>query len=161
MQTRIPCVLMRGGTSKGPFFRAEDLPTDVDLRDRVLLAVMGSPDLRQIDGIGGADPLTSKVAIVSKSERPDVDVDYLFAQVVLDKPLVDVSPNCGNMLAAVGPFAIERGLVAAQEGETRVSIYMVNTGNLAVATIKTPGKVVQYDGDTAIAGVPGTAAPIA
>jgi 4-oxalomesaconate tautomerase len=152
---------MRGGTSKGPFFVASDLPSDQKVRDSVLLAVMGSPDLRQIDGIGGADALTSKVAIVSKSERPNVDVDYLFAQVVIDKPLVDVSPNCGNMLAAVGPFAIERGLVTPRDGETRVAIYMVNTGNLAVATIETPGKVVQYEGDTAIAGVPGTAAPIA
>jgi 4-oxalomesaconate tautomerase len=160
-QTAIPCTLMRGGTSKGPFFLASDLPSDEKLRDRVLLAVMGSPDVRQIDGIGGADALTSKVAIVSKSSQPNVDVDYLFAQVVLDKAIVDVSPNCGNMLAGVGPFAIEKGLVAAQDGETKVSIYMVNTGNLAVATINTPGKIVQYDGDTAIAGVPGTGAPIA
>jgi len=160
-QTAIPCTLMRGGTSKGPFFLASNLPSDAKLRDRVLLAAMGSPDARQIDGIGGADPLTSKVAIVSKSSRPNVDVDFLFAQVVVDKALVDTNPNCGNMLAGVGPFAIEQGVVAARDGETPVSIYMVNTGNLAVATVKTPGKVVQYDGDTAIAGVPGTAAPIA
>lgn len=160
-QTAIPCTLMRGGTSKGPFFLAGDLPADEKLRDRVLLAAMGSPDLRQIDGVGGADPLTSKVAIVSKSSRPNTDVDFLFAQVVLDKPLVDVSPNCGNMLAGVAPFAIEKGLVAAKSGETQVSIYMVNTGNQAVATVKTPHGVVQYDGDTAISGVPGTAAPIA
>ncbi|MGE0113825.1 MAG: 4-oxalomesaconate tautomerase [Steroidobacteraceae bacterium] len=160
-QTAIPCTLMRGGTSKGPFFLASDLPADPATRDKVLLKVMGSPDVRQIDGIGGADPLTSKVAIVSKSTRPGVDVDFLFAQVVLDKPLVDVSPNCGNMLAGVGPFAIDRGLIAAQDGETRVSIYMVNTGNLAVATVQTPGGVVTYDGDTVISGVPGSAAPIA
>ena len=108
---------------------------------------MGSPDPRQIDGVGGAEPLTSKVAIVSKSTRPDVDVDYLFAQVSIDKPLVDVSPNCGNMLAGVGPFAIEKGLVAARDPVTRVAIYMVNTGNLAVATVQTPGGVVRYDGD--------------
>jgi len=151
---------MRGGTSHGPFFLASDLPSDTALRDKVLLAVMGSPDVRQIDGIGGADALTSKVAIVSKSTRPGVDIDYLFAQVVIDKPLVDVSPNCGNMLAGVGPFAIERGLVKAGNPTTKVSIYMVNTGNLAVATIETPDGVVRYDGDTAIAGVPGTAAPI-
>ena len=160
-QTAIPCTLMRGGTSKGPFFLARDLPADEKTRDRVLLAAMGSPDPRQIDGVGGAEPLTSKVAIVSRSSRPDVDVDYLFAQVSIDKPLVDVSPNCGNMLAGVGPFAIERGLIAARDPQTRVSIYMVNTGNLAVATIQTPGGVVRYDGATAIAGVPGTAAPIA
>jgi 4-oxalomesaconate tautomerase len=159
-QTAIPCTLMRGGTSKGPFFLANDLPVDDKLRDRVLLAAMGSPDPRQIDGVGGAEPLTSKVAIVSRSERPNVDVDYLFAQVSIDKPLVDVSPNCGNMLAGVGPFAIERGLIAAQDPKTRVAIYMVNTGNLAVATIETPDGTVRYDGDTAIAGVPGTAAPI-
>jgi 4-oxalomesaconate tautomerase len=152
---------MRGGTSKGPFFLAVDLPQDEKKRDQVLLAAMGSPDLRQIDGIGGADPLTSKVAIISKSSRPNVDVDYLFAQVVVDKALVDVSPNCGNMLAGVGPFAIEKGLVAAGTPTTAVRIYMVNTGNLAVATVQTPSKVVRYDGDTAIAGVPGTAAPIA
>jgi len=159
-QTAIPCTLMRGGTSKGPFFLAMDLPAETALRDRVLLAVIGSPDLRQIDGVGGAEPLTSKVAIVSKSTRPNVDVDYLFAQVSIDKPMVDVSPNCGNMLAGVGPFAIEKGLVPARDPTTRVAIYMVNTGNLAVATIQTPGGVVRYDGGTAIAGVPGTAAPI-
>jgi 4-oxalomesaconate tautomerase len=106
-QTAIACTLMRGGTSKGPFFLATDLPDEEKLRDRVLLAALGSPDPRQIDGVGGADPLTSKVAIVSKSTRPQVDVDYLFAQVSIDKPLVDISPNCGNMLAAVGPFDIE------------------------------------------------------
>jgi 4-oxalomesaconate tautomerase len=159
-QTAIACTLMRGGTSKGPFFLASDLPADRALRDRVLLAVMGSPDRRQIDGLGGAEPLTSKVAIVSKSERPEVDVDYLFAQVLIDQPLVDVSPNCGNMLAAVGPFAIERGLVRAKDPFTPVSIYMVNTGNLARAMVPTPGGVVSYDGETAIAGVPGTAAAI-
>jgi 4-oxalomesaconate tautomerase len=151
---------MRGGTSKGPFFLASDLPQEAQARDRVLLAVMGSPDLRQIDGLGGAEPLTSKVAIVSKSQRAGVDVDFLFAQVLIDKPLVDVSPNCGNMLAGVGPFAIERGLVAATDPVTPVSIYMVNTGNLAVASVQTPGGEVRYDGETAIAGVPGTAAPI-
>jgi 4-oxalomesaconate tautomerase len=159
-QTAIACTLMRGGTSKGPFFLATDLPADAARRDRVLLAIMGSPDPRQIDGLGGAEPLTSKVAIVSLSERPGVDVDYLFAQVVIDKPLVDVSPNCGNMLAGVAPFAIERGLVSASDPVTQVAIYMVNTGNLALATVQTPGGIVRYDGDAAIAGVPGTAAPI-
>jgi 4-oxalomesaconate tautomerase len=159
-QTAIPCMLMRGGTSKGPFFLASDLPEDPALRDRVLLALMGSPDARQIDGIGGADPLTSKVAIVSRSVRPGIDVDYLFAQVSVDRPLVDVTPNCGNMLAGVGPFAIERGLVAARAPVTPVSIYMVNTGNTAIAYVPTPGGVVSYDGEAAIAGVPGTAAAI-
>jgi 4-oxalomesaconate tautomerase len=159
-QTAIPTTFMRGGTSRGPYFLATDLPSDTALRDKVLLAVIGSPDVRQIDGLGGADPLTSKVAIVSKSTRPGVDIDYLFAQVLIDKPSVDVSPNCGNMLAGVGPFAIERGLVPARDPHTKVSIYMVNTGNLAVATVETPGGVVRYDGNTSIAGVPGTAAAI-
>ncbi|HXY24377.1 MAG TPA: 4-oxalomesaconate tautomerase [Candidatus Acidoferrum sp.] len=159
-QTPIACTLMRGGTSKGPFFMASDLPSDVPLRDRVLLAVMGSPDARQIDGIGGADPLTSKVAIISRSSRAGIDVDYLFAQVSVDRPLVDVTPNCGNMLAGVGPFAIERGLVAARSPVTPVKIYMVNTGNIAVAHVPTPGGVVTYEGEASIAGVPGTAAAI-
>jgi len=159
-QTRIPCTLMRGGTSKGPFFLASDLPDRVELRDRVLLAAMGSPDGRQIDGIGGADPLTSKVAIIARSSRPGIDVDYLFAQVAIDRPLVDVTPNCGNMLAGVGPFAIERGLVRGRDPITSVRIYMVNTGNTAVAHVPTPGGEVTYDGEAAIAGVPGTAAAI-
>ena len=151
---------MRGGTSKGPFFLAADLPADPELRDRVLLAAMGSPDVRQIDGIGGADPLTSKVAIISLSSRPGIHVDYLFAQVAIDRPLVDVTPNCGNMLAGVGPFAIERGLVAATDPVTPVTIYMVNTGNVAVAHVPTPGRRVTYEGDACIAGVPGRSAAI-
>jgi 4-oxalomesaconate tautomerase len=159
-QTRIPCTLMRGGTSKGPFFLASDLPSHVPLRDRVLLAVMGSPDARQIDGIGGADPLTSKVAIVSQSFRSGIDVDYLFAQVAVDRPLVDVTPNCGNMLAGVGPFAIERGLIPARDPVTPVKIFMVNTGSIAVAHVPTPGGEISYRGDASIAGVPGTAAAI-
>src|SRR5215469_9789405 len=159
-QTSIPCTLMRGGTSKGPFFLASDLPGDAELRDRVLLAAMGSPDARQIDGVGGADPLTSKVAIISPSSRPGIHVDYLFAQVSVDRPLVDLSPNCGNMLAGVGPFAIERGLLAATDPVTPVTIYMVNTGNVAVARVPTPGGRVSYEGDTCIAGVPGRSAAI-
>jgi len=159
-QTRIPCTLMRGGTSKGPFFLASDLPSDVQLRDRVLLAVMGSPDGRQIDGIGGADPLTSKVAIISRSLRPGIDVDYLFAQVSIDRPLVDVTPNCGNMLAGVGPFAIERSLVSSRDSVTPVKIYMVNTGNVAVAHVPTPDGEVSYEGEASIAGVPGSSAAI-
>ena len=159
-QTAIPCTLMRGGTSKGPYFLADDLPDDTPTRDRVLLAAIGSPDARQIDGVGGADPLTSKVAIVSRSSRPGIDVDYLFAQVSVDKPLVDVSPTCGNMLAGVGPFAIERGLVAPRDPVTSVTIYMVNTATVAVAQVPTPGAEVTYAGETSIAGVPGTAAAI-
>jgi 4-oxalomesaconate tautomerase len=159
-QTPIPCTLMRGGTSKGPFFLATDLPSDRELRDRVLLAAMGSPDVRQIDGVGGADPLTSKVAIISRSSRPGIQVDYLFAQVSIDRPLVDVTPNCGNMLAGVGPFAIERGLVPSKDPVTPVTIYMVNTGNVAVAHVPTPGGEVTYEGDACIAGVPGLSAAI-
>jgi 4-oxalomesaconate tautomerase len=159
-QTAIRCTLMRGGTSKGPFFLASDLPSDQQTRDRVLLAAMGSPDVRQIDGIGGADTLTSKVAIVSPSTRYDADVDYLFLQVVPDEPRVDGSQNCGNMLAGIGPFAIEQGLVPAENGETKVRIHMVNTASIAVATVQTPGGRVRYDGDARIDGVPGTAAPI-
>ena len=157
-QTSISCTLMRGGTSKGPFFLASDLPRDTSLRDRVLLAAMGSPDIRQIDGIGGAHPLTSKVAIVSRSSRRDIDVDYLFAQVSLDRPLVDVSPTCGNMLAGVGPFAIEHGLVMPRDPITPVTIYMVNISNIAVAHVPTPGGLVTYTGESEIAGVPGTSA---
>src|ERR1700690_1314417 len=155
-QIPIACTLMRGGTSKGPFFLANDLPSDVQLRDRVLLAVMGSPDPRQIDGIGGADPLTSKVAIVSRSSRPGIDVDYLFAQVSVDRPLIDVTPNCGNMLAGVGPFAIECGLVESRNPVTAVTIYMVNTGSTAVAHVPTPGGATTYEGESSIGGVPGT-----
>ncbi|CAB3666886.1 4-oxalomesaconate tautomerase [Paraburkholderia graminis C4D1M] len=159
-QTRIPCMLIRGGTSKGAFFMASDLPADPVERDRVLLAVMGSPDPRQIDGIGGADPLTSKVAIVSRSSREDADVDYLFAQVVVNEARVDFGQNCGNILAGVGPYAIERGLVKAEEGSTRVAIHMVNTRQIAVATVSTPDFRVTYEGDARIDGVPGGAAPI-
>ena len=159
-QTPIPCTLMRGGTSKGPFFLASDLPDDVELRDRVLLAAMGSPDVRQIDGIGGADPLTSKVAIISPSTRPGIQVDYLFAQVSIEHPLVDVTPNCGNMLAGVGPFAIERGLVSSCDPVTPITIHMVNTGNSAVAHVPTPGGQVSYEGDAQIAGVPGRSGAI-
>jgi 4-oxalomesaconate tautomerase len=151
---------MRGGTSKGAFFLADDLPSDAGKRDALLLRIMGSPDPRQIDGMGGADPLTSKVAVVRRSERPGVDVDYLFLQVFVDQPIVTDSQNCGNMLAGVGPFAIERELVAPAGHETPVAIYMENTGQVAVARVQTPGGRVRYDGDAAISGVPGTAAPI-
>jgi len=151
---------MRGGTSKGAYFLASDLPSETATRDRVLLAVMGSPDPRQIDGVGGADPLTSKVAIVSKSTRPGIDVDYLFCQVWVDKAEVSTQQNCGNILAGVAPFAIERGLLPVDGPETRVRIFMVNTSQTVVATVQTPAGRPRYDGDAAIDGVPGTAAPI-
>ncbi len=155
----VRCMWVRGGTSKGGYFLAEDLPQDENARDALLLRVMGSPDPRQIDGMGGSDPLTSKVAVVSKSEREGVDVDYLFLQVFVDQPIVTDSQNCGNILAGVGPFAIERGLVEAQDGTTDVRIFMVNTSQLAIATIATPGGKVNYEGDARIDGVPGTASP--
>ena len=155
-----PVMWMRGGTSKGGYFLAEDLPQDVAARDAFLLAVMGSPDPRQIDGMGGADPLTSKVAVVKKSEREGIDVDYLFLQVFVDQAIVTDAQNCGNILAGIGPFAIERGLVAPTGDETRVAIYMENTGQVAVATVQTPGGVVTYAGDARIDGVPGTHAPV-
>lgn len=151
---------MRGGTSRGPFFLERDLPGDPAVRDRVLLAAMGSPHMLQLDGLGGGNSLTSKVAIVSRSSRPDADVDYLFAQVAVERAHVDLSPNCGNMLSAVGPFAIEAGLVPALDGETIVRIHNRNTGALIEAAVQTPGGVVAYDGATAIDGVAGTAAPI-
>lgn len=157
---RIPCVLMRGGTSRGPFFLDQDLPAEPEARDRVLLAAMGSPHLLQLDGLGGGNSLTSKVAIVSRSGRPDADVDYLFAQVAVERAHVDLSPNCGNMLSAVGPFAIEAGLVPAADGETLVRIHNRNTGTLVEAAVQTPGGIVAYDGATAIDGVAGTAAPV-
>lgn len=156
----IPCSLMRGGTSKGLYFQAKDLPSDTRARDAVLLAAMGSPDPRQIDGVGGAHPLTSKVAVVSPSDRDDADVDYLFLQVVVDKAVVSDAQNCGNILAGVGPYAIEQGLVKAQNGVTSVRIHMVNTGALATAQIEVINGQPVYEGDTAIDGVPGTAAAV-
>ncbi len=159
-QHGIPVIIMRGGTSKGPYFRTGDLPADEAARDRVLLAVMGSPDVRQIDGIGGADTLTSKVAMVQPSAREGVDVDYLFAQVSVTEAVVDTSPSCGNILSGVGPFAIERGMVPVTGDETRVVIFNVNTNTRIEALVQTDGEGVDYDGDMAIAGVPGTAAAV-
>jgi 4-oxalomesaconate tautomerase len=155
-----PCMWMRGGTYKGGHFLAGDLPADVKERDAFLLGVMGSPDKRQIDGMGGADPLTSKVAVVKVSLRPGIDVDYLFLQVFVDQAIVTDAQNCGNILAGVGPFAIERGLVAAQDGETTVTIFMENTGQIAVARVRTPDGKVSYSGDAHLDGVPGSASPI-
>jgi 4-oxalomesaconate tautomerase len=151
---------MRGGTSKGVYFGAQDLPADAATRDRVLLAVMGSPDLRQIDGLGGAHPLTSKVAVISASTREDADVDYLFLQVFVDKAEVSGAQNCGNILAGVGPWAIEHGFVAARPDATPVRIHMANTGGIAVAHVPTPNGEVEYAGDARIDGVPGTAAAV-
>ena len=156
----IACLWMRGGTSKGAVFRAGDLPADPAARDALLLRVMGSPDPRQIDGIGGADPLTSKAAVLSPPTRSDADVDYLFLQVFVDAATVSDAQGCGNILAAVGPAAIELALVAAQDGETPVRIHMRNTGEIATATIQTPGGRVRYGGDAAIDGVPGRHAPV-
>jgi 4-oxalomesaconate tautomerase len=160
MQLSIPCTLMRGGTSKGAYFLAADLPADEAIRDRVLLAVMGSPDERQIDGVGGAHPLTSKVAIIKPSASDGVDVDYLFVQVVVDEARTSTKQNCGNLLAGVGPYAIEKGLVRAEDGVTTVSVYMENTESIAKVRVQTPGGRVNYQGDAAIDGVPGTSAPI-
>lgn len=160
MQTPIRSSVLRGGTSKGLYFLAEDLPGDRAVRDAVLLAAMGSPDDREIDGMGGGHPLTSKVAVVARSDRPDADVDYLFLQVWPDRAEVSDNQNCGNLLAGVGPFALESGLVSADGEQTDVRIWMENTSSLAVAHVQTPGGVVRYDGDARIDGVPGTHAPI-
>jgi 4-oxalomesaconate tautomerase len=159
-QVSIPCTLMRGGTSKGPYFRMDDIPQNAEVRAQVLLAAMGSPDIRQIDGLGGSDTLTSKVALVGPSGREGVDVDYLFAQVSVDQAIVDTSPSCGNMLAGVGPFAIETGMVPITGDKTSVVIYDINTQSRIEAIVDTPDGAVNYEGATAIDGVPGTAAEI-
>ena len=160
MSKGIRCMWMRGGTSKGGYFIKSDLPSDTAARDAFLLGMMGSPDPRQIDGLGGADPLTSKVAVVCESERDDADVDYLFLQVFVDQAIVTDAQNCGNILAGIGPFAIERGLVKATGDETHVRIFMVNTGQIAIATVATPNGQVSYQGDAKIDGVPGTSAAL-
>lgn len=160
MQTAIPCLFMRGGTSRGPFFNAADLPQDTATRDKVLLAVMGSPDRRQIDGLGGAHPLTSKVGIVSKGSKPGVDLDFLFAQLQPDKDTVDTTPNCGNMLAAVVPFALETGMIKPQGDTTTLRVLTLNTDMQCDITVQTPDGHVSYDGDARIDGAPGTSAPI-
>jgi 4-oxalomesaconate tautomerase len=164
MQTAIPTLFMRGGSSRGPFFLASDLPSDIPTRDRVLLAVMGSPDRRQIDGLGGAHPLTSKVGIVSLSQAPGVALDFLFAQLQPDKSTVDTTPNCGNMLAGVVPFALERGLITPQGDTTTVRVLTLNTDMQCDVTVQTPliggRRQVQYHGDAKIDGVPGSSSPI-
>ena len=163
-QTALPCLFMRGGTSRGPFFNQDDLPADLATRDRVLLAAMGSPDKRQIDGLGGAHPLTSKVGIVSKSRRDGIALEFLFAQLQPDKDTVDTTPNCGNMLAAVVPFALETSLVEAQgrgpDGTSTFRVLTLNTDMACDITVMTPGGQVEYEGEARIDGVPGHSAPI-
>ena len=159
-QTPIACLFMRGGTSKGPFFNEADLPADLPTRDKVLLATMGSPDKRQIDGLGGAHPLTSKVGIVRKSATPGVDLDFLFAQLQPDKDTVDTSPNCGNMLAAVVPFALETGMVQPQGETSTYRVLTLNTDMQCDVTVRTLGGQIEYEGDARIDGAPGTSAPI-
>jgi len=160
MQTPIPCIVMRGGTSRGLYFHARDLPQDPALRDAVLLAAMGGPDTLQIDGIGGGHPLSNKVAIINTSLHENADVDYLFAQVNARQQSVSTAQNCGNILAGVGPFAIDQGLVGTQTGETRVRVHMSNSDSLCELTVTTPGGVVAYTGQVSLDGVPGTAAPV-
>ncbi len=160
MSEGIPCLWMRGGTSKGAYFLASDLPKEREKIDDLMLRIMGSPDTRQIDGIGGADPLTSKVAVLSPPSRADADVDYLFLQVYVDQALVTSEQGCGNILAGVGPAAIERGLVTAKDGETPVRVHMLNTGEIAQALVQTPAGRVCYEGSTRIDGVPGAHAAV-
>ncbi|RBP47159.1 4-oxalomesaconate tautomerase [Arenicella xantha] len=158
-QTAINYMMLRGGSSKGLYFNAADLPSDTERRDQILLDALGR-DARQIDGLGGGTPLTSKAALVSVSSQPDCDLDYLFCQVVVGENRVDTAPNCGNILAGVGPFAIESGMLKAQDGETRLRIYMVNSGKECEVIIQTPNRRVEYTGSASISGVLGTAAPI-
>ncbi|PPR12240.1 MAG: 4-oxalomesaconate tautomerase [Alphaproteobacteria bacterium MarineAlpha11_Bin1] len=160
MQTSIPAILMRGGTSRGLYFNRTDLPDDQSLWDDILLKAFGSPDPRQVDGVGGTTSVTSKSCILSLSDREDCDIDYFFAQLSVEEAKVDYTPSCGNMLAGVGPYAIETGMITAQVGETRVRIHQVNTGGLVEAVVPTPAGQVEYEGEVAIDGVPGVAAPI-
>jgi len=161
MLKKVPCTLMRGGTSKGPFFDLRDLPSNIEERDTALLRIMGSPDKKQIDGIGGAAFVTSKVVMVTPSKREGIDVDYLFAQVIMDQAIVDTKPTCGNMMSGVAPFAIERGMVDVTEGDTIVKVYNINTSSTIEVTVKIKDGQVNYiDGDFSIDGVPGTGAPI-
>jgi hypothetical protein len=157
---KLPVTILRGGTSKGVYILQSDLPADKAAWEPILLRLMGSPDRKQIDGLGGSQSVTSKVAIIQKSARPDADVDYTFAQVSVDKPLVSYKGNCGNISSGVGPFAIEKGLVEAKDGETAVRIYNTNTDKIIEAVVQTPGGEVAYQGDFYIAGVPGTASPV-
>jgi 4-oxalomesaconate tautomerase len=159
-QTAIPFLFLRGGTSRGPYFNQADLPEDRDALARVLVAALGSGHRLNIDGIGGGDAVTTKVAMLSRSDTPDCDVDYFFAQVSVLDGLVDFKPTCGNILSGVGPAALEMGLVAPQGDTTKIRIRAVNTGARVEAIVRTPGGRVDYEGDAAIDGVPGTAAPV-
>lgn len=159
MQLAIPFMQFRGGSSKGLYFLASDLPSEPAERDQLILAAVGR-EARQIDGLGGAHPLTSKVAVVSRSSRPDADVDFLFVQVVVGENRVDTTPNCGNILAGVGPFALEAGLVPVQGDTTTVRVYMLNSANLCELTIQTPNGKITYEGSAKIDGAPGTSAPV-
>ena len=159
-QTSIPCAMLRGGSSRAVYFLKEDLPVDPELRDQVLLAVAGGPDPIQVDGIGGGHPLSNKAAIVSRSDRDDADIDYLFLQITPAEGKVKTEQNCGNILAGVGPFAVETGLIDATSERTKIRVHMVNSGRLCELSIETPNGQVNYDGDTSIDGVPGSAAPI-
>lgn len=159
MQLAIPFMQFRGGSSKGLYFLASDLPSDPTERDQIILSAVGR-EARQIDGLGGGHPLTSKVAVVSRSARPDADVDFLFVQVVVGEDRVDTTPNCGNILAGVGPFAIEAGLIPVQGETTTVRVYMLNSENLCELTIQTPNGKVTYEGKAKIDGAPGTSAPV-
>ena len=160
MKTQFPCTIMRGGTSKGIFLRDKDLPEDSVLRDRIILAIFGSPDIRQIDGLGGADSLTSKLAIISPAREPDRDINYTFGAVGIDKPFVDYSANCGNISSAVGPYAVDKGLVKAVEPFTVVRIYNTNTKKMIHAKVPVKRGRFAPDGDYAIDGCPGTGARI-
>lgn len=163
MQTAIPFMQLRGGSSKGLYFCADDLPRDPDIRRRVLIAAMtgnGPDDPRQIDGLGGADPLTSKIAVVARSSRPDADLDYEFVQVVVGRGATDSTQNCGNLLAGVVPFALEAGLIPATDGKTRARVFMLNGESICEVVVQTPGRRVEYAGNARIDGAPGSAAPI-
>lgn len=163
MQTAIPYMQFRGGSSKGLFFNAADLPVDEIGRNRAILAAMegvGAGDPRQIDGLGGATSLTSKAAVVSKSKNPKADLDYLFLQVVIGKGQISTTQTCGNILAAVVPFAVEAGMITAGDKTTTAKVNMVNTGGICEVTVQTPGGIVNYSGPAKVDGVPGTAAPV-
>ena len=159
-QLDIPCLLMRGGTSKGPYFNNSDLPSDREEIAKILIAALGAGHALNIDGVGGGNPVTTKVAILSSSDDEWAEIDYLFAQVNVEEHLVDFGPTCGNILAGVGPAAIEMGLLAANDGHTSVRIKSVNTGARIEAIVETPNGAVNYEGDASINGVPGTAAPV-
>ncbi|MBN6065090.1 4-oxalomesaconate tautomerase [Aggregatibacter actinomycetemcomitans] len=157
---RIPCMIIRGGTSKGLYFLKQDLPADIAQRDKFLMTIMGSGDATQINGLGGATSVTSKVAIVSKSQQEGVDLDYLFAQVGIDKKVVDTAPSCGNILSGIICFAGEKGLIELQDGITRVVVNNVNTGSIIEVSAESPNKRLKYDGSAEVSGVPGFGSPV-